>query len=63
MVNLSELKEGDNLRCIRWSNHFSTGDIYRVHRLTTDILCIWCDDIQPHWVKSLDPTQFEKVVD
>jgi hypothetical protein len=63
MVNLERLVEGDELRCIKWSNHFSEGDIYRVHRLTQDVLCVWCDDIQPHGVLNLDPEQFEKVED
>lgn len=55
---LNNLREGDSLYCLHWDNHFSQGHTYKVYK-SHSCLTIWCDDIQEHDVRSLNPTQFE----
>lgn len=65
-MNLEErnnLKVDDVLLCVRSDWCFEKGQFYKVYKASQESsdLVIWCDDIQPHWTKSLDLTTFEVV--
>jgi hypothetical protein len=55
---LKDVKVGDVLLCVISDWHFSKGDVYKVLN-GAGFPTIWCDNIEPHWVHTLDPTMFE----
>ncbi|MFS0905667.1 hypothetical protein AB3N02_21725 [Priestia aryabhattai] len=55
---LKEVKVGDVLLCVFGDWHFSKDEVYTVRQHGSGLPVVWCDDIQPHWVHTLDPTMF-----
>lgn len=57
------LRAGDILLCTKGNWHFSTGDRYTVYPLGKDVetTVVWCDDLEPHWTRTLDSEMFEVI--
>ncbi|MDR4910732.1 MULTISPECIES: hypothetical protein [Bacillus] len=60
----SLIKIGDTLKCLKGDWHFETNCNYIVYGDSADNTgtpVIWCDEVSPHTVKSLNVEQWEIV--